>query len=134
MDVGELAVERRDGGRGEQIGGDDPGEALDVRIGAADGRERGRHDGLVERREEHRQHQPEQDAAHGRMIEARGRAGEQSRRMLLKTQKRACAKGAQLRAALVLKMDYSRDEINVLQRNTAMQARAAESASAQNNA
>ena len=28
VDVGELAVERRDGGRGQQIGGDDPGEDL----------------------------------------------------------------------------------------------------------
>ena len=80
VDVGELAVERRDGGRGEQIGGDDPGEVLDVRIGAPDGGERGRHDRLVERREEHRQHQAEQDAADGGMIEARGRSRRRSRR------------------------------------------------------
>jgi len=81
VDVGELAVERRDGGCGEQIGGDDPGEALDVRVGAADGRERGRDDRLVERRKEHRQHQPDQDATHRRVIEAHGRVeGGRSRR------------------------------------------------------
>jgi len=73
VDVRKLAVERRDGGGGEQVGGDDPGEAFDVRIGAADGGKRSRHDGLVQRREEHRQHQAEQDAADGGMVEALGR-------------------------------------------------------------
>ena len=75
VDVGELAVERRDRGRGKQIGGDDPGEVLDVRVGAPDGRERGRDDRLVKRREKHREHQAENDAPDSRMVEADGYRG-----------------------------------------------------------
>ena len=63
VDVAELAVERRHRGGGEQVGGDDPGQVLDVAELAADGRQRGRDDGLVERRQEHRQHQAEDDRA-----------------------------------------------------------------------
>jgi len=72
VDVGELAVERRDNGRGEQVGGHHPGEVLDVRIGAPDGRERRRDDRLIERGQEHRQHQADEYAANGGMIEPHG--------------------------------------------------------------
>ena len=64
VDVGQLAVERRDRGRGQQIGGDDPGQVLEIGEMPADGRQRGGDDGLVERGEERRQHQAEEDGAH----------------------------------------------------------------------
>ncbi len=63
IDVAERAEHRRDRGRGEQVGRDHPGEIGDVLELAPDGRQRGRHDGLVERGEEHRQHQADDDGA-----------------------------------------------------------------------
>jgi hypothetical protein len=63
MDVGELAVERRHRGRGEQIGRHHPGQMRDVVELAPDRRHRGRDDGLVERRQQHGEHDAEQDAA-----------------------------------------------------------------------
>ena len=63
IDVAERAEHRRHRGRGQQIGRDHPGEIGDVVELAADGRQRGRDDGLVERGQEHRQHQAHQDGA-----------------------------------------------------------------------
>ncbi len=57
--VAELAPQRRRGGRGQQIGGDDPRQVLKTAKVADDGRERRRHDGLVERGEQ----QPEQQGS-----------------------------------------------------------------------
>ncbi len=79
VDVGELAVERRRRGRGQQIGGHHPGQALDVVEGAAHGRQGGRDDGLIERAEKHRQHQADDDGAGFGM---RQRAGLRRRRNL----------------------------------------------------
>ena len=76
VDVGQLAVERRHRGAGEQVGGHHPGQIAEIAEMAADGRQRGRHDGLVERAEEHRQHDAEHDGADFRMRErARARLG-----------------------------------------------------------
>ena len=61
VDVRELAVKRRDSRRGEQIRSDDPREILDIVEDASHGWQRRRHDGLVERRERHREHQPDDD-------------------------------------------------------------------------
>ena len=61
VDVGDLAVERDDGGRRQQVGGDQPRQAVDVAEVAADGRQRGRQDGLVERAHERRQQHAEHD-------------------------------------------------------------------------
>ena len=63
VDVGQLAVERRHRGGGEQIGGDHPGQVAEIGKVPADGRQRGGDDGLVERAEEHRQHDAEHDGA-----------------------------------------------------------------------
>ena len=63
IDVAERAEHRRDRCRGQQIGGDDPGQAGDVLELPADGRQRGRDNGLVERGQEHRHHQAHQDGA-----------------------------------------------------------------------
>src|SRR3954466_8809649 len=50
VNVAELAVERHHGRRGEGVGGDDPGQVLDVVQVAADGRQGGGDDGLIQRR------------------------------------------------------------------------------------
>ncbi len=63
IDVAQRAEHRRDRGRCQQIGGDDPGQTGDVMELAADGRQRGRDNGLVERGQEHRHHQAHQDGA-----------------------------------------------------------------------
>ena len=63
VDVAERAEHRRHRGRGQQIGRDDPGQVGDILELPADGRQRGRDDGLVERGQEHRQHQAHQDGA-----------------------------------------------------------------------
>ncbi len=55
--VAELAVDRRRDRRGEQVGGDDPGEMVEPAEVADDGRQRNRDDRLVERGEEHAEHQ-----------------------------------------------------------------------------
>ena len=75
MDIGELAVERRHRRAGEQIGGHHPGQVVDIAEMPADGRQRGGDDGLVERAEEHRQHDAEHDGADFRMRE-RARLGQ----------------------------------------------------------
>ena len=61
VNVAELAVERRDHGRGQQISDHHPGQVLEIVEGAADGRQRRRHDGLVQRAEKHRQRQAADD-------------------------------------------------------------------------
>ena len=63
IDVAQRAEHRRHRSRGQQIGRDDPGQVADVVELAADGRQRRRHDGLVERGQEHRQQQAHQDGA-----------------------------------------------------------------------
>ena len=75
VDVGELAVERRHHGRGQQIGDDDPGQVLEVAEVAADGRQGGGDDGLIERGQEHAQHQAVEDIAHVRLAQRRMRCG-----------------------------------------------------------
>ena len=62
-DVGQLAVKRRHRGRGQQIGGDDPRQVLEIAEVRPMVGKRGGDDGLVERGEERRQHQPEEDGA-----------------------------------------------------------------------
>ena len=64
MDIGEFAVEGRHGGASEEIGRDHPGQQLKIAKIAADGRQCGRNDRLIERGEKHRQHHPPDDAAH----------------------------------------------------------------------
>ena len=63
VDVAERAEYRRHRGRGQQIGRDHPRQVGDIAELPADGRQRGRHDGLVERGQKHRQHQAHQDGA-----------------------------------------------------------------------
>ena len=57
----ELAVERRDDGDGQQVGGDDPREVLEPAEVADDRRQRGRDDRLVQRRQQHDEHEPADD-------------------------------------------------------------------------
>ena len=61
VDVAELAVQRADHGRGEQVGGHDPGEVLQPAQVADDRRQRRRHDRLVERRDEEHEEQRAED-------------------------------------------------------------------------
>ena len=71
MDIGELAIERRHRRAGEQIGRHDPRQVIDIAEMPADGRQRGGDDGLVERAEEHRQHDAEHDGPDFGMRERR---------------------------------------------------------------
>ncbi len=71
-DVGDLAVERDHRRRGEHVGGDQPGQALNVAEVAADDRQRGGQNGLVERAEERRQQDAEDDEQ--RFTMSKGRA------------------------------------------------------------
>ena len=59
--VAELAVDRRRDRRGEQVGRHDPGEVVEAAEVADDRRQRGRDDRLVERRQEHAEHQRGED-------------------------------------------------------------------------
>ena len=61
VDVGDLAVERDDGGRRQQIGGDQPGQVMGIAEVAPDRRQGARQDGLVERAHEDRQQHAEHD-------------------------------------------------------------------------
>ena len=72
VDVGELAEQRRHRGGGQEIGGHHPATVLDVGERAPDGRQRRRDDGLLQRREEHRQQDADHDGADGGVIERRG--------------------------------------------------------------
>src|SRR5262249_42551421 len=62
--VGELAVERRDYRRRQQIGNDDPGQILEIAELASDGGQGRGDDGLIEGRQEHPEHQTIEDIAH----------------------------------------------------------------------
>ena len=64
VEVAELAVERRHDRHREQVRGDDPREVLEAAELADDRRQRGRHDRLVERRQQHHEHQPADDEEH----------------------------------------------------------------------
>ena len=69
VDVGKLAEQRgRDRG-GEQIGRHHPGQTPDVAETLADRGQRRRHDGLLQRRQEHRQHQSRDDRARRGMLD-----------------------------------------------------------------
>ena len=54
-DVAEPAVDRGGDGRGDEIGHHHPGQAVDLAERGGDGRQRRRHDRLIDDREEHRQ-------------------------------------------------------------------------------
>ena len=68
VEVAELAVERPDDGRGEQVRGHDPREMLDPAEVADDRRQRRRHDRLVERREQQDEHQRAEDQTDARCL------------------------------------------------------------------
>ncbi len=61
IDVAQLADHRRRRRPGEEIGGRHPRDVLQIAEGAADGRQRGADDRLVERAEEHGQEHPDRD-------------------------------------------------------------------------
>ncbi|MNH00129.1 hypothetical protein D3C79_593150 [compost metagenome] len=67
--IAELAIQRHHDGRGQQIGRHDPGQILQPAELADDGRQRGRDDGLIERRQQHHQQQRgEQQTDRGRLF------------------------------------------------------------------
>ena len=72
VNVGELAEQRRRRGRRKQIGGHHPGQVVDAAETFADGRQRRRDNGLLQRREEHGQHDAENDGARLGLIDRRG--------------------------------------------------------------
>ena len=63
MGVAELAIERRRDGGGQEIRGDHPGKMLEIAELAPDGRQRGGDDGLVERGQQQRHHEADDDRA-----------------------------------------------------------------------
>ena len=77
VEIAELPVERSDDRDCEQVGRDDPGEVVETPEVADDRRQGGRDDRLVERRQQHRQHQrpyDDQDAASRWRLRDRGRS------------------------------------------------------------
>ncbi len=64
VQVAELAVDRRDRGLREQIGGDHPGDVVESAEVADDRRQRGRDDRLVQRRHQQHQHQAREHNHH----------------------------------------------------------------------
>jgi hypothetical protein len=58
VDVAELAVQRHRGRGCQQVGRDHPRQVLQTPELADDRRQRGGHDRLVERRQQHAEHQP----------------------------------------------------------------------------
>ena len=72
--VAELAPQRRRHRRGEQVGGDDPGDVRRAREVGDDRRQRGRDDRLVERRQQHPEHQRADDDQDRPVAEPRQRA------------------------------------------------------------
>ena len=72
MDVRDLAVERNDRGRCQEIGGDQPGKVVHVAEIAPDRRQRRRQNGLVERAHERRQQHAQHDQQGLSMREGRG--------------------------------------------------------------
>jgi len=79
IEIGQLAVDRRRRGRGQKIGGDDPGQMGDALKIGGDARQRGGDDGLVEGGEEHPEHQPGDDYDRLTMAEAGRRSAGQVR-------------------------------------------------------
>ena len=73
IDVAQRAEHRRHRGSGQKIRRDHPGQVGDVVELAADGRQGGGDDGLVERRQKHRQHQADDDGADFILVQRRGR-------------------------------------------------------------
>ena len=69
--VAELAPQRCRDGRGEQIGDDDPGEVRGAMQVGDDRGQRGRDDRLIERRQEHPEHQRADDHQHTVVAEVR---------------------------------------------------------------
>ena len=69
VNVAELSIQRGDHGRAQQVGRDHPWQQLEIAKIAADGRQGGGDDGLIERGEEHRQHETEHDGADLAMAE-----------------------------------------------------------------
>ncbi len=61
VEVGDLAVQGRGRRRGQQVGRDHPGQVLQATEVADDRRQRGGHDRLVERGQQHAGHQPGKD-------------------------------------------------------------------------
>ena len=76
--VAEAAVDRRGDGRRDQIGDDDPRRALDLAGRRGDRRQRGGDDGLIDHRQEHRQHDRRKDGEKSRWLRPGG-----DRRLLL---------------------------------------------------
>ena len=68
--VAELAPQRRGYGRGEQVSGDDPSDVRAALEVADDGRQRGRDDGLIERRQQHPEHERTDDQEHPAVAQA----------------------------------------------------------------
>ncbi len=75
MDVAELAVEGRHGRGGQEIGRHHPGQVLQIAEVPADGRQGRGDDGLVEGRQEHGQHEAQDDGADLRMAQGRAHVG-----------------------------------------------------------
>src|SRR5262245_64193548 len=69
MDIGELAVKGGHGGPGEEIGRDHPGQVIKIAEMAADRWQGGGNNRLVERSQEHRQHDAEDDGPYFRVRE-----------------------------------------------------------------
>jgi len=63
MNVGDLAVERHAGGRGEEIDRDQPSKARLIAKAAPDGGQRARQNRVVERSHEHQQQHAKDDEA-----------------------------------------------------------------------
>ena len=78
VEVAELAVHRGDRGLGQQVGGHHPRDVAEAAEVADDGRQRGGHDGLVQRRHQQHQHQSGEydgDAARGVGVRRGGAVG-----------------------------------------------------------
>ena len=63
MGIAELAIERRRDGGGEKIERHHPGKMFEIAELAADGGQRRGDDGLVERRQEQRDHEADDDGS-----------------------------------------------------------------------
>ncbi len=75
VEVAELAVERGDDRDRQQVGGDDPREVVEAAEVADDRRQRGRDDRLVERRQQHHQHQRADDRVEAAAADLRAGLG-----------------------------------------------------------
>src|SRR5271157_5269262 len=70
--VAQFPVERRDHSLGEQVGGGHPRDVIQAAEVAGDGGQRGGHDGGVQRREEHDQHEPREDEGESASVKLLG--------------------------------------------------------------